>query len=269
MSAMQIVVPIDQGFRLPRTEAQLDANRLASNALDLPDFDGEALRTCTIVASGPSFKNYDWPKIAADADGPIVAVNGAYKLLLALGVVPDFFVALDPQAEVARFIPDRPPPTVQHLVCSSCDPAVFAALHGSDVRRFHVDRAPLGSRLVKSACSVTLIAIKLFRQARGFRKFRTFAWDCCYLDGEHHAGTQPGPGEEQKIWWCPMGEDGPKWLSTATWALEAQDAAGLFCFGDFEVEIVGPGMVGPTLEEVGRQMAHARKAQAYAMAPGN
>lgn len=240
---------------LPCDEATLARQVAYSASLGLPDADEGRLGVLNIVASGPSARKADFAQIGphlGHAAQPVMAVNGALKLLLDQGIAPHWWAACDPQALVASFLPDSPPAQTTYLVAAKCHPSVFQKLKGRDVRLWYVGAAPEGHRSVKTACSVTLTAMSLMRHL-GWRKFRVWGWDCCFdANGAHHAGDQGAPSEASRI----NLEVGPRvFQTTATWALEAQDAAHQLAMGDYEVEIMGDGMVAAVIEEVRRQIA--------------
>lgn len=241
--------------RLPVDDATLARHVAYSTSLGLPDADDGRLGVLNIVASGPSARQADFAQIGPDirhAVEPVLAVNGALQLLLDHGIAPHWWAACDPQALVADFLPDLPPAATTYLVAAKCHPSVFQKLKGRDVRLWYVGDAPQGHRSVRTACSVTLTAMSLMRHL-GWRKFRVWGWDCCFDEsGAHHAGDQGAPGEDTRV----NLEVGDRvFATTHTWALEAQDAAHQLANGDYEVEIVGSGMVGAVIEEVRRQIA--------------
>lgn len=240
---------------LPCNEDELARNIAYARSLGLRDFDDGRLGTLNIVASGPSALQADFGQIGphiAHAAQPVLAVNGALKLLMERGVAPHWWACCDPQALVADFIPDDPPMSTSYLVSAKCHRDVFRKLKGRDVRLWHIGAAPEGSRFVKTACSVTLTAMSLMRHI-GWRKFRVWGWDCCFdATGAHHASAQGAPGEDCRINLI-IGDR--SWPTTHSWALEAQDAAHQVAMGDYEIEIMGDSMVGAVIEEVRRQIA--------------
>lgn len=250
---MDLGQPLDREitFRevLPCGPEELARNARYAAGLGLRDADEERLGVLNIVASGPSARAADFAQLTRE---PVLAVNGALGLLLEHGVVPHWWAACDPQALVADFIPDDPPPQTTYLLAHVCHPSVFQKLRGRDVKLWYVGSAPEGHRHTKTACSVTLTVMSLMRQL-GWRRFRVWGWDCCfYGDGEHHARDQAPPPDDTRI---NLLFGGRAWPTTHTWSLEAQDAAHQLAMGDYEVEIVGDGMVGAVIREVRAQMA--------------
>lgn len=193
----------------------------------------EPAKSITIVANGPS-------AAAVDYVGETLAVNGAINLFGAVG--PTYWVAFDPQEGVADLLPADPPKNTVYLVASQCHPAVFTKLEGRDVRVWHVEHPDLKlPDAVPSAVSVTLMAMQLMAR-RGYRRFETWGWDGCYLDGRDHAAPQardPSLVEDIRI---RVGDE--VFETTTAWAAEAQDACALLALADFKVTIHGGGMIG-------------------------
>jgi hypothetical protein len=250
--------PITFQEMLPCDSAQIARNVAHALSLGLPDADEGRLDVLNIVASGPSAAFADFEAIGSGFTGPVLAaqpvlaVNGALKMLLDRGIAPHFWAACDPQPLVADFVPDIPPVSTTYLICAKCDPAVFTKLKNRDVKLWYVGDAPEGHRNVKTACSVTLTVLSLMRHL-GWRKFRIWGWDCCFdVAGAHHASDQGAPSEDARINLI-VGER--SWPTTHPWALEAQDAAHQLAAADYDVEIMGDSMVAAVIAEVRRQMA--------------
>lgn len=205
----------------------------AALALGLPEADAAAIETLRVIANGPS-------ALGAPLDGPTMAVNGAIRLFTAKGLAPTFWACCDPQALVADFLDIVPDETV-YLVASKCHPAVFDRLKGRDVRLWHIEDVP-GRRNVPTASTVTLCAIALMRRL-GWRRFETWGWDACFLDGMDHASAQP----IGKINLVTVTIGDKAFHTTPAWAVEAQDAWRQLAMADYEVDVRGPGLVAEML----------------------
>lgn len=223
---------IDFDVRVPYPDDVL-AQRVAENvARGLPEagFEPDKPGVLTIIANGPS---------AAEAVNQCqhqttLALNGALKL-----GTPTYWAGCDPQPLMASFVKDAPRAT-KYFVASKCHGDVFDALEGRDITLWHVgDSHPDG---VPTACSITLTAMSLFRKM-GWKRFRTFGWDGCYMDGRDHAVSQPHAGQDVTVY---VGDE--PFHTTTTWACEAQDAVNQLSFADYEVEVVGGGMIGAILK---------------------
>lgn len=236
----------------PATQAKRQM-RLAE-ARGLPE--AVPLKTVVIVGSGPSASDAAlWERLAANPDLTTVALNGALKLFLERDLKPTYWAACDQQALVADFLPDNPPRDVTYLLASKVHPSVFRKLKGRDVRLWRLDDhcpPPEGKLAVPCAVSITLVTQMLFR-ALGFHRFEMYGWDCCYLDGKHHASDQPAPLAEHNQ---PVhlrnqsGETLAEFATTGSWMAEAADAA--ISAANFKAMglmwvVHGPGLVGAIL----------------------
>lgn len=192
-----------------------------------------------IIANGPS-------ALDAPLDGLTCALNGALKVFTDRGLAPTWWAGCDPQPLMADFVRKAPPETV-YLVASKCHKAVFKALHRRDVRLWHIDDVEGHAWAVPTATSVTLTALSLFRRM-GYRKFRLWGWDGCYIDGKDHAAPQKHAGEPVTVW---VGDQ--PFRTTGTWALEAQDAVQQLSMADYVLQIEGPGMIGAILRTLAPQ----------------
>lgn len=227
---MQGVIEFD--VRVPYPDEVL-IPRVAENvARGLPEagFEPDKPGTLNIIANGPS---------AIEAlnqlpYGPSLALNGALKL-----GTPTYWAGCDPQPIMATFL-ENAPEGVTYYVASKCHPDVFDTLKGRDVRLWHV--GDCHSEGVPTACSITLTAMSLFRQM-GWKRFRTWGWDGCYLDGKDHAVGQPHNGKNITV---HVGDRA--FSTTTTWACEAQDAVRQLAEADYQVEVMGGGMIAAVLD---------------------
>lgn len=258
--------PVNFTVTTPDSDAAR-ANMALNERRGLPE--AVPLRSVIIVGSGPSARDEAlWERLRAiparclgilRSDRPdrpaIVALNGALKLFLERGLRPDYWCACDPQALVADFLPDDSPRDVTYLLASKVHPSVFARLNGRDVRIWRLDDyepAPEGSTAIPCAVSITLVTQALFR-ALGFHRFEMYGWDCCYLDGEHHASKQdaPLPEHNQPVELRNEGGDVlQRFETTGSWMCEANDAAisaGNFKAVGLQMVVHGAGMVGSIL----------------------
>lgn len=220
--------------------------------------------TVIIVGSGPSASDGAlWERLRRrDTDESpstvVVALNGALGLFLKRGLRPDYWCACDPQELVADFLPDDPSYGIVYLVATKCHPAVFERLDGLDVRKWRIDdySTPEDGLCVPCACSITLVTQGLFR-LMGYTTFEMYGWDCCYLDGKHHASNQPEPLAEQRIMVEGQTNEGAslgKYDTTGCWMAESTDAeiqARNFRAMGLRMIVHGPGLVGAILRDRG------------------
>lgn len=198
--------------------------------LGLPEADADPKPTLRIVANGPSARE-------APLDGPTLALNGALGLFTAQGLAPTYWAACDPQPLVADFLADAPDETI-YLVASKCHPKVFRALEDKDVRLWHLADQPIeNARQVIHGTSITLTVPNLMRRL-GWRSFEFWGWDCCVMDGRHHA-VEAGELPDQ----VTATINGVAFKARHAWTLEAQEASYLLQMGDFDWRIMGDGLV--------------------------
>lgn len=209
------------------------------------------VRRLNIVANGPSARGMD---LRFPAHEDIMALNGALGLMRAQGLLPDLWAACDPQALVADFLGDDPSPYVRYLLATKCHPDVFARLRERNVRLWHCGDtpAPVGFTAVRQGSSITLTALHLAR-LMGYRDLHVWGWDCCVLDGAHHAHASAPPPDlvTLDIRTSLDAPAGVPFLTTYTWAAETEQALGhiaeLAQWG-VTVTVHGPGMVAAALD---------------------
>ena len=114
------------------------------------------------------------------------------------GMAPDYWTCCDPQECVTDFVPIDAPSETTYLLATKCPDSLFQQLRTHRVRTWRLDDLDVqpGSFAMPTAVSITLVTMNLARMM-GFHRFEVYGWDCCYLDGEHHASAQPEP--EQPI----------------------------------------------------------------------
>lgn len=247
----------------PGNEADLIERMARNDARGLP----EAVypRTCIIVGSGPSARSEAlWERLKANslADCPIttVACNGAYKLFAKHNLTPTYWTCCDPQDLVLDFIPDHPNPATIYLVATKCPDALFDRLQiaGCDVRAWRLDDIgePNGKFRIPTSVSITIVTQTLMRMM-GYHRFEVYGWDCCYLDGEHHA--DPDSVEHYQLFDLHLrdeatGEICYTFQTAGPWMAELQDAAiqahNLKGTG-YELIVHGPGAVATLLRAKG------------------
>lgn len=213
---------------------------------DLPDV--LIRRRAHVLANGPSLASYfDNP----DPSNVTVAVNGALGYCLERGLIPDYWLACDPQAKVADFLPDNPPLATTYLVASKCHPSVFEKLDGRYVQLWHLsDQEAEGRLRVPCSCTVTASAPWLLWRM-GFTDQEYWGWDGCFVDGQHHAGAGETNGERLTVnVGGTVGEDGViggrNYETTRSWAAEAQSAQQVFLLAkyfDLSITVHGDGLI--------------------------
>lgn len=242
--------PIEFKIGTPVDNETVLANISHALSLGLPEADDEQL-PLHLIANGPSAADFfGHPHSGADT----MALNGALGLFTSRNDAPAYWCACDPQEMVAGFL-SRAPKSTTYLVASKCHPRVFSRLSSHDTRLWHVnDQIIPGKRQVPCAVSVTLCALILAHRL-GYRHIDVWGWDCCFAeDGSHHAsgGTLSNTSDAIEIEVELKAGGVKRFMSTATWACEFQDARGIlpvlkWCGTD--VVIHGRSMVAAILPE--------------------
>lgn len=226
----------------PTDLEEIKANVSRSLTLGLPEANCGPIPLLRVVANGPSA--LDAP-LGVD-DVPTLALNNALELFAQADKAPTYWAACDPQELVADFLVDLPE-TTTYLVASKCHPRVFERLKNRDVRLWHVNDVPIDPKLrvVASAGTVTLTAFRLMASL-GWRKFETWGWDGCYINGLDHAIRQKHNADDMTV--KIFGKD---YATTAPWMAEANEAVRQLSGSDCDFIINGGGMIGTIFEMLG------------------
>lgn len=234
--------PVEFAIKTPKLDLQSHIDHALS--LNLPEADS-GRKHLNLIANGPSASLFN------DA-GETMAINGALSLFTQKGQAPTYWIACDPQEQVADFLLNAPESTL-YLVASKCHPKVFRALSGRKAQLWHVNDIVIPNvRQVPCAVSVTLCSL-LLAQRMGYRTIDVWGWDLCYDGDKHHAG--PGelgetPGRINIE--VGEGEDATWWVSNPTWCCEAKDASGILPVLKWvgcDVRIHGKSMLAAILPE--------------------
>lgn len=160
-------------------------------------------RKVSIVGYGPSLAD-TWRSI----QGPIIATSGAYDFLIERGIVPDYYVAIDPSRSAIDLL-KKPSKISTYLMASVCHPdwwpkldlyrvKLWHKINGDDqktiewIHEHHMTNVDSalggGSTVAQRAMNVAA--------AMGYRKFDVYGMDCSFID-KRHAG--PHTGDPQLI----------------------------------------------------------------------
>lgn len=149
------------------------------------------------MGSGPSVQSRldklrSWPEIWA--------INGAYDYLVSEGIVPHGFVGIDPLPGLAEYVLNVRNETTCYL-SATCDPAVFDALEGKQVKIWFPDQEnhdafPVGATLVRGGTHAITRAPYLAYNL-GYRDITLFGADAsfdggryCYVDGTYEEDSK-------------------------------------------------------------------------------
>ena len=223
-----------------------------SRGLDEVDIAAPRDDRLTIVANGPSALKAPLTEPLIGR-GPTLAINNALRLFVDRGIAPDYWMASDPQACVADYLRGAPSETT-YLVASKCHPAVFDALRDRRVVLWHCAEQGtldllIGRLVIQSSITVTLCALNLM-PVLGYRRLDTWGWDGCYLAERDHAAAQPHYRDRASDITIEVGP-GQHFITTASWAAEAQEAVRLFESVPRDVTVHGGGMIAAILNRFG------------------
>jgi hypothetical protein len=183
-------------------------NVRANAPRDLPWFSGfgKQDKPLVIVGGAPSMlKSIDSIKLRKRQGAKVIALNNAWRPLMARGVKPDGVVMLDARPENVEFVKGAPA-GFKWFLASQCHPDVFDALQGHDVIVWHnlmgenealhqilapwwdgPNQKPIVG--VPGGCTVGLRALWL-AQLSGYRKVHVYGLDSSYAGERHHAYPQ-------------------------------------------------------------------------------
>jgi hypothetical protein len=237
---------VSAGYKLDFVRGHIETN-VARN-LPPPNYGAVKGGSCAVCANGPSLKTvYPLNRLQ-----PVAALNGAWRSLVANGIMPTYVICYDPTPENATWFKDAPCSPV-YLIGSRACPEVFEALRGKNVRIWHMaDKPELDAGIsrntvVYGGCTVGLHALNLLA-ALGFNHFDLYGYDSCYtLEGEHHATDQPwGLGEP-----LPFQVGDTMYIAEPWMAAQVQEFFKIVEANrhDYTVEVHSPGMLQAVLKE--------------------
>lgn len=238
------VVPVDdEGLR---------ANVRHAMGLGLPtlrDFEYAWREPLHVVANGPSAPAF----FDTDAHAvPTLALNGALELFNDHRILPDYWAACDPQELVTDRFLRCAPYDVTYLIASKCHPSVFERLSDRNVILWHVGEPatrdmfdPAHDILIPASSSITSTSFELMTHL-GFRRFETWGWDGCYMDGQGHAIAQEEAPQRVEI----TIDNQRTYETSPVWALEADDIANRLIGFPFPIHIHGDGFFAEMLSRV-------------------
>lgn len=181
-----------------------------------------------IVAGGPSLADYLPILAAMRADVRVLAVNGAYKHLLAAGIVPDYFMLIDSRECNATHV-EAPHERTQHYLASQVHPEVFDRLAGYRVTLLHLGTStavetvsdPDADFLTAPIGMASVHAVYL-GAALGHRNQFLFGYDFSRKGEESYAFEQPMNKDDEPI---TITLDGRSFVTTITLARTAEQFA--------------------------------------------
>lgn len=228
-----------------RTVANVRVN--SERAIPWVKFCGEHEREAVIVGGGPSVgANLEMIRYLQNEGAKVFALNGAAKYLKRHGIIADAQVILDGRQQNAAFIVPEVP---EHYLCSQCDPSLFDALSGRNVRLYHVNTAATleamkGGReanLISTGSTVGLVTMGIL-YVEGFRQLQLFGFDSSYTT-DHHAYEQKLNDEDRVI----EATAGGRTFKCAPWMLaqaqQFQEVAAQLANDGCVITVAGDGLL--------------------------
>lgn len=177
-------------------DKKLKNNIQSALARDLPTLSMRPVKDkkLAICASGPSLYR-TWCGISEDTD--VMALNGAYKFLLANGRTPNYFAMLDARACNTNFL-ETPYKETEFLLALQCAPEVFDALAEFNTTTYAL-YTPLCRRLTRkipglmnigAAGTIGLSALSL-AAVLGYRTVELHGYDSSFENEERRVVAQP------------------------------------------------------------------------------
>lgn len=157
-------------------------------------------RTLLIAAGGPSLAEsiVGMQLDRARTGGDLWALNGAHDYLIRCGIVPDGMVMLDSREAMTQFV-QRPRSDVEYLIATQCDPAVFQALAGRNVKKWTGWYWGVEDRIIVGGGATVGQKAICLGYVLGYRKFKLYGYDSSYRGGANHAYAQPMNDGDLKV----------------------------------------------------------------------
>lgn len=234
------------------SDKQLIGNLEAVKARGLPSvpFVLQQERSLFVCGSGPSMLEYYELASKTFKDFDVMALNGAYKALLNIGVVPKYYCQLDARPENTNFV-DLLHDDTTFLIASQCAPEMFDALVNRKVNVFHLN-TPTTHRVFPDAdcyfgggatVGTTALAIAAFL---GYRVIGVFGYDSSYSkDGKSHVRPQSQNANQKTL---DVWVEDREYLSTPAMAKQVEEfrpwiATLTRTFPNIDIRMFGEGLL--------------------------
>jgi hypothetical protein len=203
----------------------------------------QAERVC-LVGGGPSLPDTEGELVQLVHDGAkVVTVNGAYKWCLSRNIRPSAQIVLDARPINARFV-DPVVPRCHYLLASQCHPDTWDRVDGREhVWIWHAispadrdgvrcaEQELLDAYYLKrwqgiaGGTTVMMRALLLLR-ILGYLRIDLFGCDSCFMDGQHHAYSQPENDSDKRLQVMVTPTDRPEQarvFTVAPWMIQQAD----------------------------------------------
>jgi len=191
---------------------------------------------------------------------PIVAVKGAHDLLVENGILPDYYINVDPRDRTNTV--QRKNQHTQYLIASRCPPALFDYLADCNVKLFHTfnyenNFPELHGKPQVTGGSTSGLRMVMMGYGWGYRRFIFFGMDSCVEDRRKRFYGDPMPPE--KLMDVRCGDE--TFTCNGAMALQAQDFRDMLRhMPDCEFDIRGGGLLAKINEEFNaRRLSASRR----------
>jgi Protein of unknown function DUF115 len=190
------------GDYVQNTESEKKAANIAYSKTWPDLLPGNEVGPVALCAAGPSLlSQLPTLKKMSDDNIPICAVKGVENVLRDHGINVRYCVYMDAKADQLRFI-KNPSRGTLYLLASQCDPSVFDALNGYDIRVFHMTNPSLhngGEMFILGGMTTGLRSINLMRTL-GYSVIHLFGYDCCLSDDQSHVYDKEKIGDKFRVY---------------------------------------------------------------------
>lgn len=177
-SLAETICVVDQDGRARNLEANVAHGYPTCSPL--PARDGKL----AICGSGPSLRDF-LPELQGYDE--VWAVNGAYNFLVASGITPGGFFAIDPLPELADYL-GSPQPETTFYIAATCDPVAFEKVAHCRIAMCFLEqeftRAPEGCPVIKGG-TTALTRAPYLADRLGWRDITIFGADSSF-DGRRY-----------------------------------------------------------------------------------
>lgn len=164
-------------------------------SLGLPEFfptDAEQDKDLVICASGPSLRTeFYCVEEAVEAGHHVMVINGAHDFMIERGIIPEYAMSIDPQAETWKNFSIRDY-DIHYFLASQCHEFMFEQTCDKRVTLFHLLGDTERKHLKKHRCyfvgggSTSGLRAMTLAYLMGYKKQHLIGYDSCYLYGQRN-----------------------------------------------------------------------------------
>lgn len=207
--------------------------------------------TAVLVSGGPSFMERlkEIKRHSKLKRSRVICVKHSHDRLIENGVVPWACMLLDPRNHVQDFI-ENPHPDVLYFVASMCHPTTLDQLLNNNAKivgyHAHVGAGEEGvignGHIMVGGGSTSAVRAVSVLHTLGFRTFKMYGYDSCYLDPSELDLSEKDKRGKKKFFEVEV--SGRKFISDAELTAQAQDFDKLMSQKHpIDLEVIGDGMI--------------------------